>query len=66
MVISLLLLLKHFLIYHINQLFYKFSQKLLLNLLTITSKSLKKNNTKFTFKSTQTHPLTLSQLLSPK
>ena len=56
----------YFLIYHINQIFHDLLQKIFLNLLTITSKSLKKNNTKFTLKSTQTHPLTLPQLLFPK
>jgi len=62
MVIYLLHLLKHFLIYHINQITHKLSQILLQNSPTITSKSFKKNNTQFTLKFTHIHLLPLSQV----
>jgi len=50
--------------YHINQITHKFSKTLLSNPFIITSKSLKKNNTQFTLKSTQTQPLSLKPLHS--
>jgi len=61
LVILILYLLKHFLIYHINQITYKFLQTLFPNSLTVTSKSRKKkkNNTHFTLKSTQIYSFIL-------